>query len=260
MRTRSNTNTLCNRLDKHSRKGQVIFGAFSLIFVNVPGLANSPISPPLEPPPSFERKILPLPTPFRASAATPYSHGDPSGEEQLMLEMINRARANPPAEGVRLANTTDSDVLNSYNFFNVNLAQLQSEFNSYPVRPPLAFNSSLIIAARLHSQDMASNDFQSHTGSTGSTLVQRFASAGYTGWTNAGENIYAYSVSVFYGHAGLNVDWGVSSLGHRKNIMNFEAGSSVFREIGIGIIPESNPATQVGPLVITQDFGKRSNI
>ncbi len=260
MHTQSSINSICNQFNERAAKNQLIAGAFLLICVSTPVLANTPISPPLEPPPYFERQILPLPTPFRPRAATLYSHGNPTAEEQLLLEMVNRARANPPAEGARLASTTDPDVLSAYSFFNVNLAQLQSQFNSYPVRPPIAFNASLITAARLHSQDMAANNFQGHNGSNGSTLVQRIESAGYTGWTSAGENVYAYSKSVFFGHAGLNVDWGVPSLGHRKSIMNFEANSPIFREIGIGIVSESNPATDVGPLVITQDFGKSSSI
>src|SRR5687768_14910608 len=32
-----------------------------------------------------------------------YSHGDPTADEQMMLEFINRARINPAAEGKRLA-------------------------------------------------------------------------------------------------------------------------------------------------------------
>ena len=210
-------------------------------------------------PPSLQRKAPKLPTPFRAMAATTsYSHGDPTAEEQLMLEMINRARANPAAEGQRLASTTDTNVLSAYSYFGVDLNKLKNDFNGYPTRPPLAFNPNLIQSARLHSQDMAAHNFQSHTGSNGLTFDQRINNAGYTGWSSIAENIYAYASSVFYGHAGFNVDWGVSSLGHRQNIMNFQPNSSIYREVGIGIVPETNSATQVGPLVITQDFGRRS--
>ncbi len=35
-------------------------------------------------------------------ALTLYDSGDPTPEEQLLLEYINRARANPTAEGARL--------------------------------------------------------------------------------------------------------------------------------------------------------------
>ena len=38
------------------------------------------------------------------TATTQYDSGDPTPEEQLILEYINRARADPRAEGVRLRN------------------------------------------------------------------------------------------------------------------------------------------------------------
>ncbi len=94
----------------------------------------------------------------------PYSHGDPTAEEQFMLEIINRARANPSAEGLRLKATTDPDILGAYSFFQVDTAKMVAEFAGYPPRPPLAFNANLIAAARGHSQDMVVNDYQGHTG------------------------------------------------------------------------------------------------
>lgn len=196
----------------------------------------------------------------QASSRAPsqaFSHGDPSGDEQAILEMINRARANPTAEGVRLATTTDPDVLSAYKYFNVDTAALQSDFASYPAEPPLAFNSSLIDSARAHSQDMAANNFQSHTGSDNSTFTDRMTKAGYPSNVSAGENIYAYAKSLWYGHAGLNADWGVSPPGHRQNIMNYTG--AVYNEAGIGIVTKSSVASgQTGPIVITQDFGQRS--
>ena len=38
-----------------------------------------------------------------APTATLYSHGNPTAEEQYILELVNRARANPAEEGLRLA-------------------------------------------------------------------------------------------------------------------------------------------------------------
>jgi hypothetical protein len=128
MHTQLNINEFCNLSNGNTRKVQVVFGAFLLISVSGPTMADSPL--PLTPsldPPSITREILPdLPPITRPRAATPYSHGDPTAEEQLLLEMVNRARANPPAEGARLASTTDPDVLSAYSFFSVNLAQLHS--------------------------------------------------------------------------------------------------------------------------------------
>ena len=38
---------------------------------------------------------------------TLYDFGNPTGDEQLYIELINRARADPPAEGARLAASTN---------------------------------------------------------------------------------------------------------------------------------------------------------
>ncbi|MEO1185575.1 MAG: hypothetical protein AAFX46_13210, partial [Cyanobacteria bacterium J06636_27] len=86
----------------------------------------------------------------------------------------------------------------------------------------------------------------------------RVNAIGYS-WNAVGENIFAFSESIFHGHAGLAIDWGSTSTGiqqppgHRENMMN-----NNFREVGIAVVPEDDPATSVGPLVITQVFGNRA--
>ena len=98
-----------------------------------PGLV--PHAPPPAPPVTIR-----TPTPERRSprpqGPTLYSIGDPTDEEQLYLEYINRSRSDPPAEGVRLANTTDTDVLSAYSFFSVDLGLMQSQFNAISPVPP----------------------------------------------------------------------------------------------------------------------------
>jgi len=186
-----------------------------------------------------------------------YDHGDPTNDEQLMLEMINRARANPTAEGEMLASTTDPGVSSAYTYFNIDRNKLRTDFATYPVRPPLAFNKSLIQAARLHSHDMDQNNFQGHVGSNGSQFTERMSDAGYGMGSHSGENVAAYSNNVFYGHAGLNVDWGAQNqidLGHRTNIMNFREYE--YTEIGIGIVQNGKGLPNTGPYIITQDFGR----
>lgn len=196
-----------------------------------------------------------------AQANQLYNHGDPTAEEQLMLEMVNRARANPTEEGVRLMDTDDSRVQFAYSFFNINKTATKAAFTSYPQRPPLAFHPDLIAAARNHSRDMDVNNFQGHSSSNGDDLSDRYAKVGYASQGMYGENVAAYSESVWHGHCGLNVDWGEQNqidLGHRENIMNFK--SAVYTEIGIGIIFNGKGLMQgyVGPYVITQNFGMRS--
>lgn len=218
-----------------------------------PGVPQAP--PPAPPiqiaPPHGPQFGPPQPPP----GATLWPSGDPTDEEQLYLEFINRARANPTAEAARLAATTDPDVLSAYNFFNVDLNKLQSDMASLAPTPPLAMNAQLLAAARAHARDMATNGFQGHIGTDGSTPGDRISRTGYS-WSTYGENVYSYAKSVFHGYAGFEVDWGdgpggmQDPPGHRLNIHH--AG---FREVGIGVVNLTNAT--VGPQVVTQDFATR---
>ena len=71
---------------------------------------------PSAPPPAITEFKNPAPrqsSPRPAAATVQYSIGDPTDEEQLYLELLNRTRANPVGEGVRLSNTNlvDADSL-----------------------------------------------------------------------------------------------------------------------------------------------------
>jgi hypothetical protein len=212
-----------------------------------------PPAPPMisAPPGKFPKGDGPLDGP----GPTLYSIGQPTAEEQLYLELVNRSRSNPTAEGVRLANITDADVKNAYSFFSVNLALMQNAFSTNPPVPPLAMNLQLMTAARLHSGDMFTNKFQGHTGTDGSTLGPRLTAAGYP-FQNGAENVYSSAKYVLHGHVGFNVDWGTGPggmqdpPGHRNNIH-----SPIFREVGMGIVNGTNGG--FGPQFITQDFGVR---
>jgi len=214
------------------------------------------------PPPAMQPVSDPDAIPAARPRTTLWSIGNPTDAEQLYLELINRARANPTAEGARLAALTDPDVVSSYNYFNVNLAMMQSEMATLVVAPPLAMSEKLLQSARVHSNDQFARQFQGHTGSDGSTIGTRLARVGYSA-SYYGENVYANSKSPAFGHAGFEVDWGsgqggmqgnglqlngqVEGRGHRAII---HAG---FREVGIGIRAGTNGT--VGPEVVTQDFG-----
>ncbi len=197
-----------------------------------------------------------------AAESTVYSHGNPTAEEQYMLELINRARADPEAEGRFLSNLKDPDIKFAIDFFNVDRVRLKSDFASYARRPPLAFNAKLLASSRRHSKDMAENNFQDHIGSDGSTIGDRVGDAGYSA-SAFSESIYSNLVSTaLFAHAGLNIDWGVGDggvqpgVGHRRSIMGF--GSTDYREIGISIVSRSGAdAEEFGKLSVTQDFANR---
>jgi len=200
----------------------------------------------------------------------------PTAEEQLTLELINRLRMDPDGEYARL---TDPDVLaeiqNAINFFGVDLLSFQAAMAAIDPAAPLAWNDALALAASLHNAEMISADTQSHQLPGELGLGARITDAGYTGWSNLGENIYAFSDSIIYGHAGFVIDWGYDDedfdgngvryadwqtrgdgiqdpAGHLLNIVN-----SAFTEVGIAVTQETDSETDVGPYVITHDFGNR---
>ncbi len=197
---------------------------------------------------------------FQIETTTQYSIGQPTDEEQLYLELVNRARANPTAEGIMLATTTDPDVLSAISQFGVNLTLMKAEFAALPVRPPLAMNAALTNAARLHTQFMFSTATQRHDGSGGSTIGGRATAAGYN-FFSLGENVFSFAKNTFHGHVGFQIDWGddlpadtdgmQAGRGHRVNI------HGNFREVGIGIVLGTNTVSgqTVGPHLVTQDFG-----
>jgi uncharacterized protein YkwD len=119
---------------------------------------------------------------------------------------------------------------------------------------PLTLSSQLSAAARGHSQDMALRNFFSHTGSDGSTMVDRIQRAGYA-YTQAAENIAAGQATA----SEVVASW-MSSDSHRVNILN-----CALREIGVGYYDDAGDQPNVrgddgsigGPYRYywTQDFG-----
>ena len=172
----------------------------------------------------------------------------PSDYEQYMLELVNRARANPSAEAAR---------------YGIDLNEgLAPGTISSDAKQPLAFNPYIIDGARQHSQWMIDNDVFSHTGAGGSNPGGRMASAGYgsAGTFGWGENI-AYrgqkpstpppTSTTAAEHQDLFVDEGIEGRGHRTNLMN-----ASFKEIGIGIT--TGVYNTYNALMSTQDFGYKS--
>lgn len=145
----------------------------------------------------------------------------PTAQEVLVIELINRARVDPAAEATRYGIGLNDGITGT---------QITADRKS-----PLALNILLTASARTHSQWMLDSDIFSHTGANGNTPGDRMAAAGYafTGsWSN-GENI------AWRGTTGPSIDLTNSAVlhheglfkspGHRVNIL----GTS-FRELGVG--------------------------
>ena len=188
----------------------------------------------------------------------------PSAEEQLFLELANRARSYPQKELGRLVLDPESqigitdDITSALRFFDVNMAELARQFASLEAVPPLAWNDALAQSADTHSQLMIDFDKQSHNLPGEPSLLQRTREAGYEPPLTIAENVFAFAKDAVHGHAGFHIDWGNTETGiqeppgHRIAIMN-----DAFTEIGLSAIAETDPGTSVGPMVVTQHFGSR---
>jgi len=167
----------------------------------------------------------------------------PSAQDQYMLELVNRARANPQAE---------ADL-----YLDGNLNQgLSAGTISTDAKQPLAFNLNLNTAAEDHGQYLLDNNLFTHTGEGGTNSRQRMQAAGYT-FTNPsgnGENLawngrtgsVNFTSFVEKNHEGL-----VQSKSHRTNLMNEK-----YDEVGISSLqgPFTPNSTTFNAVMSTQNF------
>lgn len=193
----------------------------------------------------------------------------PTPFEQELLEHLNRMRTDPQGELDRLFSSypsplvaRDPGVQATIDAFNVDGETLVAQFAELRPAPPLAWNEALHNAALAHNELMIAQDEQSHQLPGEDTLLWRTVEAGYR-WlfsVEVGENVFAYANTPAFAHAGFAIDWGTTPTGiqdpagHRLTMMNPD-----FEEVGISILTDLNPDTDVGPLVVTQDFGVRGN-
>jgi uncharacterized protein YkwD len=146
----------------------------------------------------------------------------PTAAEQLMLEELNDARANPAAYGQSIGLDLS------------NVAPSQA----------LAFDPRLIDAARGHSIDMSVQGYFDHNTPSGETPSQRMAAAGFD-VASSGESIAAgggFTTSAITLRA-LIVDGGVPNLGHRMQLLAIDPYAATHNAVGIGIVLDGS-----GPL------------
>ncbi len=187
---------------------------------------------------------------------------DPSPIEQAFLEDVNRMRQDPQGELSVLFSSLnpllarDAEVQAAINYFRVDSQTLQSQWADLVPTHPVAWNEDLYDAAAKHNLQMQAYDEQGHQVGDEPTLGPRVSAEGYV-FRKVNENVYAFAESHIHGHAGFVVDWGdgpggiQSPAGHRVAMMD----SDVI-EVGIAVLRDTNPATQVGPYLVTQDFGQ----
>lgn len=185
-----------------------------------------------------------------------------TAQEQLMLELTNRARMDPVGEAKRFDIKLNEGVAAG------------DKISSAP-KQILAGNDDLAQAADKHSAWMLAHDVFSHfekektSGFTGVDPDDRMKDAGYrfSGSSASGENISVRGESsaltnakltslIIQQHADLFIDEGIEGRGHRLNIL-----SDLFSEIGIGQksgkFEFSNG--EFNSSMVTQDFARSGN-
>ena len=254
------------RLNHQQKLTTVLTLSAALIGLSI-GAASAEPFPALDPP-VIERALPnsaspPPPAPQRSGMREWLLHktsdgAHPNHVEQERLWLLNQARQDPTAEGRWLATTSHPDVVGGRNYFDVNLDLLRREFAAIPAKPPAAFDARLYAAAKSHSDNLIVRDAQDHN-----NQFDRVSAAGFHHSSAAG-NVFAYSKSALNAHAALNIDWGRSPDGmqpmrsHRVAMMSLNKDYS---NVGIAAVRESNAATNVGPLVMTDNFAKaKSNV
>lgn len=183
--------------------------------------------------------------PTAQSAQNYAGYGDPTGYEQIHLEAINKARTAPLAEAQRLG-------------IDLNEGNPSSPLNASP-KQPLVSNAKLLAAARLHTQDMLSQNYFSHYSLDGKSPWDRLTAQsyeyGYAGenlaWRGTTGSINPVSASLLM-HDDLFIDKDVEGRGHRVNLL-----TSDFKEIGVGIAcgPYKQGSTTYNSCMATCDFG-----
>ncbi len=163
--------------------------------------------------------------------------GGLSAEEQLIVELVNRARLDPAGELARQADGFASGVTTA-------------------PKEALAVVPSLSQASREHSQDMDDRDFFSHTNPDGQSPGDRALEEGHgsrfvgenIGWVGSSSTSFDLQVRVEGHHDNL---W--TSDGHQQNFMNTR-----WSEIGVGYDYGSYMGYN-GSTFVTEMFGDRGD-
>ena len=166
----------------------------------------------------------------------------PTDQEQYMIELINRARANPASEA-------------AMDGIDLNEGLAPGTLSSDP-RQPLAVNPALTSSAESHSQWMIANQTISHDEGP-LTPQDRMQNAGYVfnPPAGSGENIgFSESKAVLplvqtiaQEQRGLFVDSSTAGRLHRLNLLD-----SDFQEVGLGVA--TGPFPGYNAVLATQDF------
>lgn len=198
---------------------------------------------------------------------------DVTGEQQMMLELINEALVAPDLAAERVEQGLTKGAINAISRDGSTVEEVISEIASSESRPPVAWDSSLAEAAKRHTEYQINLGAQTHSGPRGlATVTDRVLAAGYDAPAEVAENIIYGVDSPEHAMRAFLADYGTGNASnpHRENILRSESGKKGHAEVGVAIVPvevpvefstpfgsPSNPKTET-KLVVTQVFATKN--
>ena len=164
-----------------------------------------------------DRGVAPLPAPVAATTPAPpvvISPGAPISTTPALADF---------SCGLNGAAGIEAEVLQRVNAFRAAGAVCGTKV--FPAATALSWNTTLLLAAKGHSTDMAQKNYFAHVSQDGRSASQRATAAGYN-WANFGENIAGGQRSV----EEVITGW-ANSPGHCENLMNPN-----FRDVAVACV------------------------
>ncbi len=196
---------------------------------------------------------LPLPAAEEKEAKGVYVAPDPepTPQETLILEYINRGRGDPKAETARIAPPGKK-------IWGIDLDMFRKEMNQIKAAAPLVFNLDLLKAARRHSHYLILHGRGGHDeipgkkGFTGKSTGERAKAVGYR-YRRVTENVLVHVSSPWQAHVVFIVDRGPGGTGGMQPGRGHRAGifSPEVREYGGSYLSHGSKA------IVTEMFGMR---
>ncbi len=174
----------------------------------------------------------------------------PDQNEQKLVWLMNRARQNPEAEGIWLAETTIASISQARKQYRVSERRLRKQFRKIAPKPPAAFDARLHQAAMVHASRLARKEKQNHRGQMKAIKRTGFPLASCRG------NVFSYAKSAVNAHAAFNIDWGRGwggtqrGVGHRKAVMSV---GEILDHVGIAVV-DGVDSRRVGPMVVVGNY------
>lgn len=196
---------------------------------------------------------------------------DVTGEQQLVLELINEALVAPESAAGRVEQGLSQGAVGAIGRDGDTVKQVVAEIAEAAPKSPVAWDPGLARAAEKHTEYQIELGRQTHDGPSGlKTATQRAIAAGYDEPEAVAENIIYGVSSPEHAMTAFLADYGPTNAHdpHRENIQQPDTPREKGHEdVGVAVLPVEVPVKPANPfggpgesetrLVVTQVFGRK---